>query len=53
MHRLLITARFEKVPVKTEVHPYPLEKANEALDDLRAGRFNGAAVIVVDEKATR
>ncbi len=38
-----------KVPVKTEVHPYPLEKANEALDDLRAGRFNGAAVIVVNE----
>lgn len=36
-----------KVPVKTEVHPYPLEKANEALDDLRAGRFTGAAVIVV------
>ena len=37
-----------KVPVRTEVHPYPLEKANEALDDLRHGRFNGAAVIVVD-----
>lgn len=37
-----------KVPVKTEVHPYPLEKANDALDDLRAGRFTGAAVIVVD-----
>ncbi|MEA3296540.1 MAG: zinc-dependent alcohol dehydrogenase family protein [candidate division Zixibacteria bacterium] len=37
-----------KVPVKTEVHPYPLEKANEALEDLRHGRFNGAAVIVVD-----
>jgi propanol-preferring alcohol dehydrogenase len=36
-----------KVPVKTEVHPYPLEKANEALDDLREGRFTGAAVIVV------
>jgi propanol-preferring alcohol dehydrogenase len=37
-----------KVPVRTEVHPYPLEKVNEALDDLRAGRFTGAAVIVVD-----
>ena len=36
-----------KVPIRTEVHPYPLEKANEALDDLRHGRFNGAAVIVV------
>jgi propanol-preferring alcohol dehydrogenase len=35
------------VPVKTEVQPYPLEKVNEALADLRAGRFDGAAVIVV------
>jgi len=41
-----------KVPIRTEVHPYPLEKANDALDDLRAGRFNGAAVIVVDPNAT-
>jgi len=40
-----------KVPVRTKVHPYPLEKANEALDDLRAGRFTGAAVIVVDPEA--
>jgi propanol-preferring alcohol dehydrogenase len=37
-----------KVPVQTEVHPYPLDQANEALEDLRAGRFSGAAVIVVD-----
>jgi propanol-preferring alcohol dehydrogenase len=37
-----------KVPVKTEVHPYPLADANQALDDLREGRFNGAAVIVID-----
>jgi len=41
------------VPVKTEIHPYPLEKAGDALDDLRAGRFDGAAVIVVDEAASR
>jgi propanol-preferring alcohol dehydrogenase len=34
-----------KVPIKTEVHTYPLKKANEALDDLRNGRFTGAAVI--------
>ena len=40
-----------EVPVRTEVHPYPLERTNEALDDLRQGRFTGAAVIVVDEKA--
>jgi propanol-preferring alcohol dehydrogenase len=36
-----------KVPIKTEAHPYPLAKANEALDDLRAGKFTGAAVIVI------
>ena len=37
-----------KVPVKTEVTPYPLESANEALNDLREGRFTGAAVVVVE-----
>jgi len=36
-----------EVPVRTEVHPYPLERANDALDDLRAGRFEGAAVITI------
>jgi alcohol dehydrogenase, propanol-preferring len=35
-----------EVPVKTRVTTYPLERANEALGDLRAGRFTGAAVIV-------
>ncbi|TJW30895.1 MAG: alcohol dehydrogenase, partial [Mesorhizobium sp.] len=25
---------------------YPLEQANQALDDLRAGRLSGAAVLV-------
>jgi len=35
-----------RVPVETEVTTYPLEAANEALADLRAGRFVGAAVIV-------
>jgi propanol-preferring alcohol dehydrogenase len=35
-----------RVPVRTEVHPYRLERANLALDDLRHGRFTGAAVIV-------
>lgn len=39
-----------KVPVRTEVHPYPLERVNEALTDLRQGSFNGAAVIVMDPK---
>jgi alcohol dehydrogenase, propanol-preferring len=36
-----------KVPVRTEVHVYELERANQALDDLRAGRFDGTAVIAV------
>ncbi|HUU43149.1 MAG TPA: zinc-dependent alcohol dehydrogenase family protein, partial [Planctomycetota bacterium] len=36
-----------RVPVETEVHPYPLERTGEALDDLREGRFTGAAVVVV------
>jgi propanol-preferring alcohol dehydrogenase len=35
-----------QIPVKTTVHRYPLEQANEALDDLRLGRFSGAAVLV-------
>jgi propanol-preferring alcohol dehydrogenase len=33
------------VPVRTEVHTYGLEQLNEALDDLREGRFDGSAVI--------
>ncbi len=32
--------------VKTRVTTYPLENANDALADLRAGRFTGAAVLV-------
>jgi alcohol dehydrogenase, propanol-preferring len=35
-----------RVPVQTTVTSYPLEQAGEALEDLRAGRFNGAAVLV-------
>jgi alcohol dehydrogenase, propanol-preferring len=33
--------------VKTEVQPFPLEHANEALDKLRRGDLQGAAVLVV------
>jgi propanol-preferring alcohol dehydrogenase len=36
-----------KVPVRTEVHPYPLADANTALDDLAHGRFEGAAVLTL------
>jgi propanol-preferring alcohol dehydrogenase len=35
-----------EIPVSTTVHSYRLEQANEALQDLRLGRFNGAAVLV-------
>ena len=35
-----------EVPVRTRATSYALEDANEALADLRAGRFTGAAVIV-------
>jgi len=36
-----------KVPVRTDVHPYPLADANQALDDLAHGRFEGAAVLTI------
>jgi propanol-preferring alcohol dehydrogenase len=36
-----------RVPVRTEVRSYPLEGANEALDDLRDGRVRGAAVLAI------
>jgi propanol-preferring alcohol dehydrogenase len=36
-----------RVPVRTEVEVYPLERANEALDALRAGRIRGSAVLAV------
>ncbi|MBS0286051.1 MAG: zinc-dependent alcohol dehydrogenase family protein [Proteobacteria bacterium] len=35
------------VPIQTQVTVYPLEKTNEALEDLRHGRFEGAAVIEI------
>ncbi|KSV72396.1 hypothetical protein N183_26380 [Sinorhizobium sp. Sb3] len=36
----------ERARVKTHTVVYPLEKANKALEDLRRGRLNGAAVLV-------
>jgi propanol-preferring alcohol dehydrogenase len=35
-----------EVPVKTHTVTYPLAEANKALDDLRHGRIEGAAVLV-------
>jgi propanol-preferring alcohol dehydrogenase len=34
------------VGIHTHTHPYALPQANEALADLRAGRFDGAAVLL-------
>jgi propanol-preferring alcohol dehydrogenase len=36
-----------RVPVRCEVTPFPLAAANDALDRLRAGRIEGAAVLVM------
>ena len=36
-----------KIPVRTSVQSYPLEKVNQALDDLRDGNINGSAVILL------
>ncbi len=38
-----------QIPIRSEVRAYPLEKANEALADLRAGKLQGAAVITMPE----
>jgi propanol-preferring alcohol dehydrogenase len=35
-----------RVPVRTTITTYELERAEDALSDLRAGRFEGSAVIV-------
>jgi len=35
-----------KIPVRTEIESFPLEEANEALNRLRAGKIQGAAVLV-------
>ncbi len=36
----------QKIPVRTTVEVYELDRAEQALDDLRQGRFEGCAVIV-------
>ncbi|HKT09984.1 MAG TPA: zinc-dependent alcohol dehydrogenase family protein [Gemmatimonadaceae bacterium] len=36
-----------RVPVRTDVEPMPLDKANEAIQRLRAGKVHGAAVLTV------
>jgi len=41
-----------QIPIRTEVSIYPLEDANMALEDLRAGRFRGAAVLRIGGEAS-
>src|SRR5215212_3349263 len=36
-----------EVPVRTRITEYPLERANEALDAIRTGEFEGAAVLTL------
>jgi alcohol dehydrogenase, propanol-preferring len=36
-----------EVPVRTRITEYPLERANKALDDLRSGVLEGAAVLTI------
>ncbi|HWO16907.1 MAG TPA: zinc-dependent alcohol dehydrogenase family protein [Solirubrobacterales bacterium] len=39
-----------RVPVRTEVQVYPLTEANQALDDIRTGRLQGAAVLKIADE---
>lgn len=41
-------AILKEIPVKTQITLFKLEQANEALDKLRKGEINGAAVLVMD-----
>jgi propanol-preferring alcohol dehydrogenase len=36
-----------RIPIRTQVKTYPLDEAGQALEDLRAGAFTGAAVVQV------
>jgi propanol-preferring alcohol dehydrogenase len=46
-HEFLALA--SSIPVRTDVHVYPLRDVERALDDLRAGCFQGAAVVEIEE----
>ncbi len=36
-----------EIPIRTNVRSYPLDQVNEALSDLRGGRINGSAAIML------
>jgi propanol-preferring alcohol dehydrogenase len=40
-----------RVPVRTAVHTFPLAQANEALERLRSGQIQGAAVLLLAQEA--
>ena len=42
-----------EVPIKTAIQVFPLDEANEALDRLRSGEIEGAAVLELDVTASR
>jgi alcohol dehydrogenase, propanol-preferring len=37
----------ESIPVRSTVQSYPLEKTNQALEDMKHSRFNGEAVLMI------
>jgi propanol-preferring alcohol dehydrogenase len=37
-----------RVPVRSQTETFPMEEANTALDKLRSGKLNGAAVLAID-----
>ena len=39
-----------RIPIRTEIHRFPLASANEALGQLRRGEFQGAAVLVIAQE---
>lgn len=45
-----LLAAAAQIPVRTTVRTYPLETANEALADLKAGRIDGAAVLTIGDR---
>ncbi|MEW5977512.1 MAG: zinc-dependent alcohol dehydrogenase family protein [Acidobacteriota bacterium] len=40
-----------QIPLKTSVTPFPLSRANEAIEQLKRGQIEGAAVVVIDRNA--
>ncbi|MCK5351252.1 alcohol dehydrogenase, partial [bacterium] len=39
-----------RIPVKTQVHTFPLIESNKALAQLRSGEIQGAAVLVTSRR---